>query len=210
MKGALLVPFAQDNRLYYIYQNKFVSRDLHPLLQGLQIFDTRSVRGKGLRVLENVACGSVVGDYGGVYRHGEVTSTNAYTFGVGDHGWVVDAEFHGNLLRYVNDPHGTGHAANVRAETVCYYARGISLMTVRFITTMDVAAGSEFFLDYGPLYFENLLSPAAEAHNVVVIRPKTVKEARSERCKLLMERVEELGCYAELEQALDALCKKRK
>jgi hypothetical protein len=140
MKGALLVPFAQDNCLYYIHQNKFVSRDLHPLLQGLQIFDTRSVRGKGLRVLEDVACGSVVGDYGGVYRHGEVTSTNAYTFGVGDHGWVVDAEFHGNLLRYVNDPHGTGHAANVRAETVCYYARGISLMTVRFITTMDVAA----------------------------------------------------------------------
>jgi len=70
--------------------------------------------------LEDVPCGSIVGDDGGVYRHGDVTSTNAYTFGVGEHGWVVDAEFHGNLLRYVNDPCGTGRAANVRARHIAH------------------------------------------------------------------------------------------
>lgn len=173
------------------------------------------MRGKGLRVTRTIAAGSIVGDYGGVYRHGDVTSTNAYTFGVG-------AEFHGNLLRFVNDPRGTGCAANVRAEMVQYWARGgVSLWTVRFITTMDVAAGSELFLDYGPLYFENMLSPAAKAEaeeteeapsrHIIVIKPKTVKEAKRERCKLLMQRLEdEVEDVEELEQALDALCKKRK
>lgn len=66
----------------------------------------------------------------------------------------MDALHEGNLLRFVNDPRGTGHTANLWAKPCAVPVHGMQLHTVSFITTRAIQAGEELLIDYGGTYVD--------------------------------------------------------
>jgi len=154
------------NCIYYTggKHNREVKRvDLPPLHPALEKFSLPpghpGYPGKGLRVTQRVPKDTPLGTYGGVFINAiELGDTTPFTFEV-DHGAGVEALHHGNLLRYVNDPRGTGRAANVRVEDVFVGPGRVRLVSVEFITRHDIEAGEELFIHYGSLYDFTMHSP---------------------------------------------------
>lgn len=102
------------------------------------------VAGRGVfwRGTEALATGKRIGVYAGAVTSAEPADTT-YTLSLGPR-THVDGSRHGNWTQFINDPRGTGKAANVMFTT------DGSVLTLRAIQP-----GEELLIDYGAEYWED-------------------------------------------------------
>src|SRR3989344_3509071 len=111
-----------QNNIIYQWNNKLISQklpDLCPFIKVKRVARNHpAYPGKGLFATADLAAGTELGYYGGVYKHLELGDTNPYVWGVGGPGpdnFIIDGLHNGNELKYVNDPRRIG-VANVKAK----------------------------------------------------------------------------------------------
>lgn len=131
----------------------------------LEIFDvpieSPAYPGKGIRAKVFIPKGTTIGYYGGYYRQDGIAECDnkaaAYVLRpkYAPSGMIIDAGTGGNLLRMINDPHGSGFEANV--ETLAQELtidEKFAVWTAAFVTKKDVLSGEELFFSYGKTFFD--------------------------------------------------------
>jgi hypothetical protein len=159
----LLLPHVHlANRIdYCTFRPSFrtTSRALPSLASGLELFRLpsshpayRHERSAGLRVAcrhpEPLPAASTVGYYAGVIVPGQASRRSEYSFrlthsGADDNAPVVDAEYLGNLTRFIN------HSASPSCEAEITKLRGGVPCIRIFVGPHDLLPGTEITIDYG-------------------------------------------------------------
>lgn len=105
---------------------------------------------RGVRPFRPIPADTIVGFYAGVYRPGSFADENPYVFGVQpiELDLVIDALVVGNITRYINDPKGTGHEANLEAEDVIIQQGAHTVRCVQFRSLREILIGEELLFEY--------------------------------------------------------------
>jgi len=120
----------------------FVVPDNHPAYPGM-----------GVKALEALPKGTEIGYYTGIIAPSwflEEDDNNAYVMIASPkpYNLVINAKRVGNILRYVNDPRGSGRKTNVKSGWITRGRDPNKFYFVLMIAKRDIAAGEELLLDY--------------------------------------------------------------